>query len=156
MRLYLFRHGPAGIKKEWKGSDAQRPLTDLGVEVTRRVAERLAAVGIDPDAIITSPYVRASQTAALLAAALGGPEPLDDDLLSPGFSAQDLAKLIERHPDAPELVLVGHDPDFSALIRELTGARVKLRKGGIARIDLKHPSSLEGILIWLAPPRLVR
>jgi phosphohistidine phosphatase len=113
-------------------------------------------VGIDPDAIITSPYARSSQTAALLAGALGGPEPVADQRLEPGFSVEDLAAVLEEHADAPELVLVGHDPDFSSLVTALTGARVKLRKGGIARIDMKDPASLNGTLIWLAPPRLVR
>lgn len=155
MRLYLFRHGPAGDKHAWKGADAERPLTAEGTETTRAVSARLAAIGLAPDAIVTSPYVRSSQTADALSEALGGPKPRVDKRLAPGFSAGDLEGVLADHP-GDEVVLVGHDPDFSALVAELTGAHVRVRKGGIVRIDLPEPGSREGLLVWLAPPRLMR
>lgn len=156
MRLYLFRHGPAGEKTEWQGPDAERPLTDEGIRVTECVAQRLAELGLTPDVVVSSPYARSAMSAEILVDALDGAAPLVlDDRLEPGFGIRDLKQVLLEHHTSQEMVLVGHEPDFSAIIGELTGARVRLRKAGVARIDLPELSHHAGKLVWLAPPRLM-
>ena len=99
--------------------------------------------------MITSPLVRARQTAQLAAAELGV-SPVEDDALRPGFARDALDGLFARH-EGDCLVLVGHDPDFSGLLRDLAGAHVGLPKGGAAQIDLPG-----GELRWLLRPRALR
>jgi phosphohistidine phosphatase len=127
--------------------DDQRPLIAEGEREARNAGRALRALKLRPDAIVTSPLVRARQTAKLAAAELGM-RCIVDDALRPGFDRLD--ELLTRHP-GDTLVLVGHDPDFSGLVRELTGARTALAKGGVARIDMP-----DGELRWLFRPAALR
>jgi phosphohistidine phosphatase len=136
-------HGVGGLE------DEERPLIAEGEREARFAGRALRALKVRPDAIITSPLVRARQTAKLAAAELGM-RSVVDDALRPGFGRDALDELFARHP-GDTLVLVGHDPDFSGLLRELTGAHASLPKGGAARIDL--PS---GELRWLLRPSALR
>jgi phosphohistidine phosphatase len=136
-------HGSAGL------DDADRPLIAAGEREARNAGRALRALNIRPDRVITSPLVRARQTAQLAAAELGVTTH-DDDALRPGFGHQALDALFGRH-EGDCLVLVGHDPDFSEVIRDVAGAHVEMAKGGVARIDL--PS---GELRWLLRPRALR
>lgn len=125
----------------------------------RHQAERLGAflvsVGFRPDAIVTSPKLRASQTADIVAAALGRPVQ-KDDRLAVGFGQPELAALLEEL-DASRPVLVGHDPDFSDLMSMLLGTSgVPMKKGAMARIDVRPPYGPgSGALRWLIPPDLL-
>jgi phosphohistidine phosphatase len=123
--IWLLRHGDA----EQGSPDAQRKLTQKGEEQSRQAGAALAALGVKPDACLTSPKVRAVQTAELACEPLGVPVRVDDRLAGGPFDAEDLAA------GQGEVVLVGHDPDFSQAVRDLTGARVQLKKGGLAGID---------------------
>jgi phosphohistidine phosphatase len=136
-------HGSAGL------ADADRPLIAAGEREARDAGRALRAMNVRPDRVVTSPLVRARQTAQLAAAELGI-KSYDDDALRPGFSHEALDALFGRHEGAC-LVLVGHDPDFSEVIRDVAGANVEMAKGGVARIDL--PS---GELRWLMRPRALR
>ena len=103
--------------------------------------------------ILSSPLPRARQTAQIAA------EHLELELreevdLGPGFNLSKLRKIISRQSGA-DLMLVGHEPDFSAVIRALTGGEVKLKKGGLARIDLPEGAE-RGRLVWLLPPKVAR
>ena len=153
MQLIFLRHGPAGSRAAWQGPDGERPLTDDGRAVVRRVAALLAGAGVRPDAVLTSPLVRARQTAEIAAAALGCAEHLaDDERLAGGFDRRSLASVVAEHPAARVLMLVGHEPDFSATIAEVTGGAVTVKKAGVARIDLDEQTT-RGTLVWLLPPR---
>jgi phosphohistidine phosphatase len=156
MDLYFLRHGPAGAKGAWDGDDADRPLTDRGRELTLRVAQRLAASGVTVDAVVTSPYARALQTAQIAAETLGAAAPETDELLRPGFDLHGLAAILQRHADAERLMLVGHEGDFSSAIGQLVGsADLVLRKAGVAMVEIPDPVAPHGTLRLLVPPSLL-
>jgi phosphohistidine phosphatase len=147
--MVLLRHGTAVPHGLGGLEDEERPLIAQGEREARFAGRALRALKVKPDAIVTSPLVRARQTAKLAAAELGM-RSVVDDALRPGFGRDALGDLFERHP-GDTLVLVGHDPDFSGLLRDLTGAHACMAKGGVARIDL--PSAE---LRWLMRPAALR
>ena len=157
MNLYFFRHGPAGSKSAWDGDDADRPLTEKGRALTESVAQRLAEAGIEVDLVITSPFVRAVQTAQIAAKTLGVLQPLvQDDLLRPGFDLTALDELLARNQAVGSVMLVGHESDFSTVIGQLVGsARLVLKKSGVALVELPEPKAANGTLLWLVPPSLL-
>ena len=109
------------------------------------------------DVILTSPYQRAYQTALVLAKGLKKLDVLvQDDRLAPGFSLPGLTDLLKDHKNAQNILLVGHEPDFSQTISDLIGGgRLVFKKGGLARVDITQLSPLKGELIWLVPPKLL-
>ena len=153
--LYFLRHGSAGSRDSWDGPDSARPLTGKGRTLTRGVVDRLAELGVKVDVIVTSPYLRARQTAELAALALGPGRPVEnEDALEPGFDIAGLRGILKDNPDARSLMLVGHEPDFSMVVGELVGsADLAIRKSGLAVVELTDPSATHGVLTWLAPPR---
>ena len=154
MEIIFLRHGPAGSRADWHGPDADRPLTDDGRGVVALVADVLARAGVAVDALLTSPLVRSRQTAEIAAAALGCADRLaDDQRLAHDFDRKRLAAIVADHPGARTLMLVGHEPDFSATIAQLTGASVTVKKAGVARVDLDE-QTMRGTLVWLLPPRV--
>ncbi len=162
MRLYVMRHGRAASRADWTTSDEERPLTDEGRERSRAAARGLEALGVKPAAIITSPYERARETAAIVAA-LG--IPLEQEAaLGPGADLDALAAVLAAHADDAELLIVGHEPDLSTLVGELIGgnrgAGVEMKKGACACVNLpgralrKAAGAAErlagaGTLVWL-------
>ncbi len=157
MELYFIRHGDAGSRESWPGSDAERPLSAEGAERIEREAVTLTRLGLPVTRILTSPLVRARQTAEIVARHLDRRDALDvDDRLSPGFGVEDLAGILQDHRDEASLLLVGHEPDFSRVISEcIGGGEVECKKGGVARVDLRRPGSVQGALVWLLPPRVL-
>jgi phosphohistidine phosphatase len=156
LQLYLLRHGDAGDPMAWPGEDAERPLSAKGKRQARRLGSLLAEIGWKPDVILTSPKLRAAQTARIVGQAVDV-KPDDEELLASSFELTDVGSVLADHPGARRLVLVGHDPDFSSLASTLTGAAIELRKGAIARIDLQDasPAAGQGALRWLIPPGVV-
>jgi phosphohistidine phosphatase len=152
MQLYFLRHGEADWPG-WTKPDDERPLTDSGKKEVRQLAKFLGRLKVRPDFIVTSPLPRASQTATIAAECLKS-KLREDEALEPGFGTTQLRRLLEEHR-SKVLMLVGHEPDFSSVISELTGADVKLSKAGIALIDLA-PESDKGRLLWLFPPKFAR
>ena len=152
MEVYFLRHGEADWPK-WKKSDDERPLTKRGKKQMRDVARFLDHLKVRPDLIVTSPLPRAAQTAEIAADYLKA-KLRKDELLAPGFGASKLPTVLKRH-GARVLMLVGHEPDFTQVISELTGASLKLSKGGVALLDV-DPESEEGKLLWLFPPKFAR
>ena len=155
-QLYLLRHADAGDPMAWPGDDDERPLSAKGKRQARRLGSLLAEIGWQPDLILTSPKVRAAQTARIVGRAVEV-KPDEEDRLAAGFDVGDIGGMLAAHPDARRVVLVGHDPDFSSVASSLTGAAIELRKGAIARIDLQDssPAAGQGALRWLIPPGVV-
>jgi phosphohistidine phosphatase len=124
--IWLLRHGEAA-----DGSpDADRPLTERGAQDSRAAGAAMAALGVSLDACLTSPKLRALDTARLACEPLEL-EPIADERLSGGpFDADELT--VEHGED---ILLVGHDPDFSAAVHRMTGAQVRMRKGGLAGVS---------------------
>jgi len=153
--LHLLRHAHAGDSTTWSGADAERPLTRKGRDQAARLARFLATNGIRPDAIMSSPKVRAQQTAEIVATALDLTVRLDERL-GDGYDLADLARIVEDSRVAAPM-LVGHDPDLSFALAGLCAARgLTMRKGSLATIELRGsftPGS--GILRWLVPPDLL-
>lgn len=124
--IYLLRHGEA---EEGDGDDAARRLTPKGERQSRAAGKALAAMGAELDACLTSPKVRAADTARLACEALGLEPEVASELRGGRFDSLSLAA------GRGDVLLVGHEPDFSSEVARLTGARVKLRKGGLAVVD---------------------
>ena len=132
--IYLLRHGEA---EQGSGDDAARRLTAKGERQSQEAGAALARLGVEIDACLTSPKVRAADTARLACQALAV-EPEVAPALSNGvFDSADLAA------GRGETLLVGHEPSFSDEIARLTGGKVKLRKGGLAIVD---GSTLQALL----------
>jgi len=136
-QLWLLRHGEA----EPHGSrpDPERQLTERGAEQSRCAGAALVALRARFDAVLTSPKVRALETARLAAAAWGA-EPEVYEPLASGFDASELgdafAVAAPDNPSSARLLIVGHEPDFSTTVAQLTGARIDLKKGGLAAVRL--------------------
>lgn len=124
--IYLLRHGDA---EDGSGDDAARRLTAKGEKQARDAGAALAALDFAIDACLTSPKVRAADTARLACKALGIEPETAAELRGGEFDALALAA------GRGEVLLVGHEPDFSAEVGRLTGANVKLKKGGLAVVD---------------------
>jgi phosphohistidine phosphatase len=109
-----------------------------------------------PGAVITSPKLRASQTAEIVADRLGLTVEVDDDLAGP-LSLSTIDEILDRAGGPDSVVLVGHDPDFSELLAELIGSEnVPMKKAALARIDAERPLSPgAATLRWLIPPDLL-
>jgi phosphohistidine phosphatase len=124
--IYLLRHGDA---EEGLGDDAARRLTPKGERQAEAAGRALAALATKPDACLTSPKVRAADTAKLACSALELEPEVTEELRGGPFDSTALT--VGRG----DILLVGHEPDFSNEVARLTGAKVKLRKGGLAVID---------------------
>ena len=141
--IWLLRHGDA---EDGQGKpDAERELTEKGERQSRNAGKALKALGVELDVCLASPKVRAWQTAELACEALGTAIEEDDRLAGGDFDPLELAA------GRGEVMLVGHEPDFSSAIALVTGSRVRMRKGGIAAIDdhllhvLMRPKDLKQI-----------
>ncbi len=140
--IYLLRHGDA---EDGDGDDAARRLTAKGERQAAASGHALAALGADVDACLTSPKVRAAETARLACQALGLEPETATELRGGPFDSLNLAA------GRGNVLLVGHEPDFSTEVARLTGAKVKLRKGGLAAVDggtlvaLLRPTDLAAI-----------
>jgi phosphohistidine phosphatase len=124
--LWLLRHGDAA-----EGSpDAERPLTDKGEAQSRAAGRALKRLGVKPAACLTSPKRRAADTARLACEELGIEPQLEPKLAGGPFDPEALAAGL-----GDDVLLVGHDPDFSMAVHSLTGAQVRMKKGGLAGVE---------------------
>jgi phosphohistidine phosphatase len=138
--IWLLRHGDAA-----DGSpDAERPLTAKGEAQARAAGAALAALGVSIEACLASPRLRAADTARLACEALGIEVTLEKALAGGPFDAKELAA------DFEEVLLVGHDPDFSMAVHDLTGAQVRMKKGGLAGVERGE------LIVLLRPAELAR
>ena len=146
-QLWLLRHGEA--EPHDSRPDDERRLTDRGKDQSRSAGRALAALGLEFQLVFTSPKVRARDTAVLACEALGA-EPVEHQALAQGFDARDALELLAAAGDDKRLLVVGHEPDFSQVVHDLTGATVYLKKGGIAAVRL---DGTRGELMVLLRPR---
>ncbi len=155
MRVHLLRHAHAGDSFDWVGHDDLRPLTKKGRGQCERLGAFLAAQQVRPDVIVTSPKVRAQQTAEIVAGALGM-SVKSDRRLGDGFGKRELWALLDE-TGAREPMFVGHDPDLSALLTYLVDAAgLSMKKGTLATVDLHTKlGDGEGELRWLVPAELL-
>ena len=161
MNLYFLRHGIAVELAEHEfAKDADRPLTPEGERKLWQVAEAMEALDLSFDLILSSPYVRARQTAEIVAEALKARKKLEfSDSLTPGGSTKKLVEYLHRlQPPPDNVLLVGHEPYLSGLISLLvagdTMSAVVLKKGGLCKLStesLKHGRC--AALEWLLTPK---
>ncbi len=156
VQLYLLRHAHAGDPFKWSGPDDKRPLSEKGRLQSERLGIFLARARFQPDAILSSPKIRAIETASLVAAALGLAVVVHERLAGP-LDMATLDDLLSEVGDPERPLLVGHDPDFSELAAALTGVgSLPIRKAALVRIDLPRPMERgAGVLRWLVPPELL-
>jgi phosphohistidine phosphatase len=138
--IYLLRHGEA---EDGDGDDAARRLTEKGRRQSEAAGRALAALGSQIDVCLASPKVRAADTARIACEPLGVKVELVEELRGGPFDPLALAE------GRGDVLLVGHEPDFSEAIGKLTGARIKLRKGGLAAVE-------DGLLHDLLRPKALR
>lgn len=155
MRICFFRHALAEDNTDGRLMDAERRLTPRGIARTEQAAQFLAALGLQPGVLYSSPLVRARDTAAILGKQFGLAV-TETPLLAPGFNVNALERLVQGLAGDAEVMVVGHEPDFSGTIAALTGGgRVEMKKGGLARVDIIATDPLRGTLVWLLPPSVM-
>jgi phosphohistidine phosphatase len=152
MKLCFLRHGEADWPN-WNKPDDERPLTERGCKEMKRVAKLLDRLKFSPDTILTSPLPRASQTAEIVAARLGI-NVQTEPALAHGFNIERLRRMVTKL-ECECVMVVGHEPEFSEVIKELTGGAVKLSKAGIALLEVNR-SCTSGKLFWLFPPKFAK
>lgn len=162
MELYIFRHGlsptlhEAGVK-----SDAERPLSAEGREKTRKCAQGMRALGIEVNLILSSPFLRAKETAIIAHDELKVKSAVDySPTLAVALDVEPAVKeLIKRFKANKSIMIVGHEPHLTALIGRVCGdvkLRVELKKAGLVKIEISDASrDLRGCLHWVLTPRIL-
>src|SRR5436309_13730934 len=162
MQLYIVRHGIAVDREDPKcPPDPERYLTEEGVEKTKQVAKGVAALGVTGDLFLTSPYVRAAQTAEIFASALDYAKQKirRTDLLLPGSEPSHLFRELVKQKQASTVFLFGHAPQLDDVIATALGSKkhvTTLKKAGVAFVELKRISTASVDIGWLATPKLPR
>jgi phosphohistidine phosphatase len=158
--LYLIRHGIAAARGDEYPDDSKRPLTSRGISRLKKEAKALDDLGVELDLVITSPLVRARQTADVIAESLKSkPTVTTSDALAPAGTPAGIMQELGKHARKARVALVGHEPNIGELAARLVGARkpFEFKKGAICRIDFEvlPPKGL-GELRWFVPPRMLR
>lgn len=159
MHLLIIRHAIAVARGTPGIPDAQRPLTPEGEEKFREAAKGLAGLVDRPDALLTSPWLRAKQTAALAAAAWGRVVPKETEALA-GGSFEQLAAVLDRFPESATVAVVGHEPQVSDLLARLLGSRhadrLTFKKGAAALVEIPGRLADGGSLVFFLAPKVLR
>ncbi len=161
--LYIMRHGLAVTRSpSTLMDDAKRPLTPEGKEKMREVAAGLVRAGMSVDWIVSSPLVRAVETAEIVADAFT-PKPAYDfcDALRPGGAPEALIAFLAKRANHRRVLVVGHEPDLGELAARLIGAgrnaNMPFKKGGCCQITFSvFPPKAPGRLMWWLTPRVMR
>ena len=159
MEIVLFRHGIA-VPRSPGLRDANRALTDEGIEKTRKAVKGLAKLFGTPDVLLTSPLLRAKQTADIVSEVYGV-EPVEDGLLCEG-RATSVVKMLGAI-EARRVIAVGHEPDLSGAaellcFRQMKG-RVVLKKAGAICVQTAprfHENDPSAEMLWVATPKILR
>lgn len=158
MQIYLLRHGIAEDGSPGQ-ADAERALTAEGIKRLREILKRARTASVNPSVIVTSPYVRARQTAELAAEILGYEEALARSAaLTPMASPGDTWAEVRALKGEPSVLLVGHEPHMSSFTGYLLGTpelRVDFKKGAMVRVDMFEMGVRpRGVLKWMMAPKL--
>jgi phosphohistidine phosphatase len=165
MYLYIVRHGIAIDREDPKcPSDPERFLTVEGLSKTREVARGFASLADAPKAFVSSPYVRAMQTAEIFAEALKHPKAkiAKSEHLLPGGEPAAFFRELSRessHKKSESVICFGHAPQLDELIAFALGSKrdlTALKKAGAACIELTRVHPPAGTLAWLMPPKALR
>ena len=158
--LYLVRHAVAEERGEAYPDDTKRPLTPQGMARFKEAARGLAELGVTLDLILTSPLVRARQTAEILASTLPGRIPIEEtDALAPGSTHASVVSTLAEHSRRTRIALVGHEPGIGQLAARLVGSRAPFafKKGAVCCVEVGAlPPAGPGALLWFATPRMLR
>jgi phosphohistidine phosphatase len=163
MNVFILRHGLA-VEPGSPGytQDSERPLTPKGKQQLMKVAKGMRRLGLDFDLILASPYVRARQTADIVAKTLKLKKRLDySEALTPSGSPKELIDYLNRLDPRPEdVLLVGHEPYLSQLISLLisgeTGLAISMKKGGLCKLSADSLRADRcATLEWLLMPRML-
>ncbi len=161
MNLYILRHAIAAERglPEYE-DDSQRPLTSKGEKKMGKIAEAMRALGLRFDLILSSPYLRAKQTAEIVARELDLEKALkySDNLVPGADPAALISEIGEQHAGMDEILLVGHEPYLSSLISELiaghSNVNIDLKKGGLCCLSVETLRYGQcAMLEWLLAPR---
>lgn len=156
MDLILLRHGLA--EDSHPEGDFPRALVDKGREQARRAAKLLKGAGLLPEIVLTSPLVRARQTAEEFCQTAGMPGAVIQGWLACGMSPETAMTELTAYRDFKTVAIVGHEPDFSELIQWILGAGgggVEVKKGAVACLRISPPAQ-HGVLRYLVPPKLAK
>jgi len=158
MEVYILRHGIAEQVGP-NGSDADRALTPKGRQKLRRVLRLVRAAGVRPSIVLTSPLLRAVQTAEVAAEIFAYQHELvQTPALLPTVSPKDVWQELRVRKNQQAPLLVGHEPSLSQIAAYLLGTpdlRIELKKAGLVRVDLeKFGPAPSGILKWVLAPKL--
>jgi phosphohistidine phosphatase len=154
------RHGLAEERGDAWPDDTKRPLTDEGISRMRKAARGLARLGVSVEVVLTSPLVRARQTAEILAGALDPrPSLVNVDSLAPDGAYASVVADLEKHARKTRLALVGHEPMIGEFAARILGSRhpIEFKKGAVCRIDIDDlPPAGPGDLRWMLTPKILR
>jgi phosphohistidine phosphatase len=162
MQLYIVRHGIAIDREDPKcPSEAERYLTEEGIEKTKQVAKGIAALGLHADLMVSSPYARAMQTAAIFASALEYPKQKirRSDSLLPGAEPAAFLRELAREKNVSSVFCFGHAPHVDGLLAAAVAAPhhiTSMKKAGVAFVELKRLLPPNGQLVWLVTPKVIR
>jgi phosphohistidine phosphatase len=149
-QLWFLRHGDA--EPHGARPDFDRRLTEKGERQSKTAGAALKRLGVEFHIVFTSPRIRALDTAKLACESLGC-EPVVHEPLSGGFDADDAIELVEGLDEDGCILVVGHEPDFTQTIRDLTGGRTEMKKGGVAAVRVERRT---GTLLMLMRPAELR
>ena len=161
MDIYILRHGEAQPRSK-DVAEADRKLTPQGRDDVERVSRLARAANVQPDLVLSSPYARARQTADVAMRGFAKPRPplVETPALLPDSSPKQVWKEIKSHSGSCELLLVGHEPQFSELVAYLLASpalRLDLKKGALVRIRMDRlGEEPHGELKWILTPGLIR
>ena len=162
MELYIVRHGIAIDREDpHSPADPDRFLTEEGIDKTKQVAKGIAALGLTADVLISSPYVRARQTADIFAAALEYPKAKirQSEALLPSADPAIFFRELAKDKQSSTIFCFGHAPHVDNLIAAALGAKhplTAMKKSGVGLVELKRISPPSGQLVWLITPKLIR
>jgi phosphohistidine phosphatase len=157
MKILMVRHATAAPRDAPGVADEDRALTARGRKRFRKAVRGLAEIMPAPDLLLTSPLLRARETAAIAGKAWKL-TPTEEPLLA-GGAAEAVLAAVAAHPEDSVVALVGHEPDMSRLLAHVVGGlgeRLPFKKGGAALVELDDGGAGSGRLIWFMPPRLLR
>ena len=155
VQIYVLRHAIAEEAKAGQ-PDSDRRLTGEGKQKLLRILECARKAGVRPDVLLSSPYLRAMETAEMARDTLRLTDRIiQTDVLIPGYTPERVWDEIRLHRDAEQVMVAGHEPQLSSLVYFLCGGRVEMKKGAIARVDTDSLGPRPaGVLVWLLTAKL--